>query len=80
MNADSRQVGLSAFAPEAVGFEAGRFILQRIDAFLKNNRRFAFETNLAGKSFTRLIESAKKSGYFVSLLYVAPPSAQLAKR
>ena len=41
---------------------------------------FAFETTLASKYFTRLIERAQMSGYFVSLLYVALPSAQLAKR
>ena len=80
VNADSIAVGLSAFAPDAVAFEAGRIMLRRIDALLKNNSSFAFETTLASKSFTRLIERAQMSGYFVSLLYVALPSAQLAKR
>lgn len=72
--------GLSAFASENVAFEAGRIMLRRIDALLKEKRSFAFETTLASKSFTRLIARAQTAGYLVSLLYVALPSAQLAKR
>lgn len=80
VNADAIAAGLSAFAPEAVAFEAGRIMLRRIDSLLINKRSFAFETTLASKSFTRLIARAQSAGYRVSLLYVALPSAQLAKR
>lgn len=79
VNADAIAVGLSAFAPGDVAFQAGRIMLQRIDALLKGRRSFAFETTLASKSFTRLIARAQSSGYRVTLLYVALPSAQLAK-
>lgn len=80
VNADAIAAGLSAFAPEAVAFEAGRIMLRRIDSLLKDKRSFAFETTLASKSFTRLIARAQSAGYRVTLLYVALPSAQLAKR
>jgi predicted ABC-type ATPase len=80
VNADSIAAGLSAFAPEDVAFEAGRIMLRRIDALLKDKRSFAFETTLASKSFSRLIARAQASGYRVTLLYVALPAAQLAKR
>lgn len=80
VNADAIAAGLSAFAPEAVAFEAGRIMLRRIDSLLKDKRSFAFETTLASKSFTRLIARAQLAGYRVTLLYVALPSAQLAKR
>ena len=80
VNADAIAVGLSAFAPEDVAFQAGRIMLRRIDALLNDKRSFAFETTLASKSFTRLIARARSSGYRVTLLYVALPSAQLAKR
>jgi predicted ABC-type ATPase len=80
VNADAIAAGLSAFAPEAVAFEAGRIMLRRIDSLLINKRSFAFETTLASKSFTRLIARAQSAGYRVTLLYVALPSAQLAKR
>lgn len=80
VNADAIAAGLSAFAPEAVAFEAGRIMLRRIDSLLINKRSFAFETTLASKSFARLIARAQLVGYRVTLLYVALPSAQLAKR
>ena len=80
VNADVIATGLSAFAPEDVAFEAGRIMLRRIDALLIGKRSFAFETTLASKSFTRLIARARSSGYRVTLLYVALPSTQLAKR
>ena len=80
VNADAIAAGLSAFAPETVAFEAGRIMLLRIDELLKHKRSFAFETTLASKSFTRLIERAQSSGYRVTLLYVALPSVQLARR
>ena len=80
VNADVIATGLSAFAPEDVAFEAGRIMLRRIDALLIGKRSFAFETTLASKSFTRLIAQARSSGYRVTLLYVALPSTQLAKR
>lgn len=35
VNADAIAVGLSAFAPEDVAFQAGRIMLRRIDALLK---------------------------------------------
>ena len=80
VNADAIAVGLSAFAPEDVAFEAGRIMLRRIDALLKDKRSFAFETTLASRSFMRLIARAQTSGYRVTLLYVALPSALLAKK
>ena len=80
VNADAIASGLSAFAPENVAFEAGRIMLRRIETLLKERRNFAFETTLASKSFTRLIARAQSSGYRITLLYVALPSAQLAKR
>lgn len=80
VNADAIATGLSAFAPEKVAFEAGRIMLRRIDALLRDRRSFAFETTLASKSFSRLIARAQTAGYVVSLLYVALPSADLARR
>ncbi len=80
VNADAIATGLSAFAPESVAFEAGRIMLRRIDTLLKDKRSFAFETTLASKTFTRLIGRAQSAGYQVTLLYVALPSARLAKR
>ncbi|MFN5027950.1 MAG: zeta toxin family protein, partial [Burkholderiales bacterium] len=80
VNADRIASGLSAFAPEAVAFEAGRIMLKRIDALLTQKASFAFETTLASKAFTKLIARAQADGYRVGLIYVALPTVQLAKR
>ena len=80
VNADIIAAGLSAYAPESVAFEAGRVMLSRINALLMANKSFAFETTLSSKSFARLIPRAREAGYYVTLVYVALPSASLAKR
>ena len=80
VNADTIAAGLSAYAPETVAFEAGRVMLSRIDTLLAAKKSFAFETTLASKSFARLISHAREVGYRVTLIYVALPSAVLAKR
>ena len=79
VNADRIASGLSAFAPESVAFEAGRIMLRRIDALLEQNKSFAFETTLSSKSFVKLVLRAKQQGYHIELIYVALPTASLAK-
>ena len=80
VNADTIAAGLSAYAPETVAFEAGRVMLLRIEALLRAKKSFAFETTLSSKSFARLMPRAREAGYLVTLIYVALPSAALAKR
>lgn len=79
VNADRIAVGLSAFAPETVAFEAGRIMLRRINMLLEQQKSFAFETTLSSKSFVKLINRAHEKGYKVKLIYVALPSVALAK-
>lgn len=80
VNADRIAAGLSAFSPESVAFEAGRIMLKRIHQLLNEGSSFAFETTLASKSFVRLIKRAHARGYEVTLVYVALPSVQMARR
>jgi predicted ABC-type ATPase len=46
VNADEIARGISPFQPDAVSFEAGRIMLNRIDELLEEERSFAFETTL----------------------------------
>ncbi len=78
VNADEIAKGLSPFNPESVAFEAGRLMLQRIDDLLEQKADFAFETTLATRSYTKLVERAHSKGYFVTLLYFWLPSAEQA--
>ncbi len=79
VNADEIARGLSPFQPEKVAFEAGRIMLNRIDALLDSSESFAFETTLATKSYRVKIEEAKSKGYTTTLLFFWLESVALAK-
>ena len=79
VNADEIAKGLSPFQPEKVSFEAGRIMLKRIDELFLENENFAFGTTLATKTYKEKVLSAKKEGYFVTLLFFWLKNTELAK-
>ena len=79
VNADEIARGLSPFQPEKVAFEAGRIMLNRINALLDSNESFAFETTLATKSYQVKIEEAKYKGFTTTLLFFWLKNTELAK-
>jgi predicted ABC-type ATPase len=46
-NPDSIAVGISAFRPESVAFEAGRVLLARLREMAQSREDFAFESTLS---------------------------------
>jgi len=78
VNADIIAAGLSPFNPESVALEAGRIMLQRINALLETGIDFAFETTLATRSYVSFIRKAKEKGYTVTLLYFWLSSQEFA--
>ncbi len=78
VNADQIAVGLSAYAPETVSFEAGRIMLQRLHALAASKISFAFETTLSSRTFALFLTRCKAEDYSVQIFYVALPSAALA--
>jgi predicted ABC-type ATPase len=80
VNADSIAAGLSPFNPNKVAIEAGRIMLNRIDALLDDRVDFAIETTLATKSYVSLIKEARAIGYKISLVYFWLSSSQEAKQ
>ena len=80
VNADSIAAGLSPLQPEAVAFEAGRIMLQRIKQLMTEGKDFAFETTLSTRSYVSLIKGAKKRGYRITLLYFWLRSPEFAKQ
>ncbi len=78
VNADQIAVGLSAYAPEKVAFEAGRIMLERLRELRASGQDFAFETTLSSRSFALFLRQAKEAGYRVLLYYVTLPSPELA--
>nr|WP_315229204.1 zeta toxin family protein [uncultured Albidiferax sp.] len=78
VNADQIAVGLSAYSPETVAFEAGRIMLQRLRTLAEARVSFSFETTLSSRTFALFLARCKAQGYKVHIFYVALPSAELA--
>lgn len=53
VNPDTIAEGLSAFAPEAASFDAGRVMLGRLHELATEGKDFGFETTLASRSDCR---------------------------
>lgn len=78
VNADEIARGLSPFNPEDVAIEAGRLMLQRIEALLERGETFSIETTLATKSYINLVRRAQSKGYSVKVLFFWLNSPELA--
>ena len=78
VNADTIALGLSAFAPETIGIQAGRVMLTRLHQLAESRENFAFETTLASKTFAPWIVKLKGKGYQFHLIYLTLPSPELA--
>ena len=79
VNADIIAQGLSAFGPEAVAFDAGRIMLQRLHKLSAARESFAFETTLAGRAHAGWIRrNIRELGYEFHVMYFWLRSAELA--
>ena len=70
INADEIARGLSPFDPTSQRIEAGRITLQRQKDCINQNKSFAIETTLSGKSLAQLIKLAKQNNYQIQLMYI----------
>jgi predicted ABC-type ATPase len=78
VNADTIALGLSAFSPESVSFEAGRIMLARLRDLAHARQSFAFETTLATRSYATFVAKLRREGYEFQLLYLWLRSPELA--
>ena len=78
VNPDLIAAGLSPFSPESVAAKAGRLMLEEVAYLVDRGSSFAFESTLSGKTYLRLIERAKRTGYAVHLFYLWIPDPALA--
>ncbi len=78
VNADEIAKGLSPFNPASVAIEAGKLMLKRMNELLIAGADFSMETTLATRSYTRLVTSAQRMGYRVSLIFFWLSSPELA--
>jgi predicted ABC-type ATPase len=79
INADLIAAGLAPLAPERELLAASRIFRQELEACIAARESFAFETTLAGRTYLRLIERLRGSGWRVELIYLALPSAEMSR-
>jgi predicted ABC-type ATPase len=79
VNADLIAAGLSPLAPEQHLAAASRLFLREIEDCITVRQDFAFETTLSGRSYLKLIERLHALGWWVELIYLALPSAEMSR-
>jgi predicted ABC-type ATPase len=78
INVDLIASGLSPFDPDRAALRAGRLMLQEINRRVEAGESFAFETTLSGRNYARAIPRWRAAGYYVKLVFLSLPSADLA--
>ena len=78
INADLIARGLSPFAPERAALQAGKVMLGQMAQKVRHGESFAFETTLSGRNYARYIVRWKQAGYYVTLVFLSLPSADVA--
>jgi predicted ABC-type ATPase len=78
INVDLIAAGLSPFEPDRAALRAGRLMLQEIHRRVQAGESFAFETTLSGRNYARAIPRWREAGYYVKLIFLSLPTADLA--
>ena len=78
INADEIAREIAPGEVEKVAFEAGRQMIEQINARLRARETFAFETTLSALSYRETILFAQALGYHVTLLFFWLESVEMA--
>jgi len=78
INVDLIAGGLSPFDPDRAAIRAGRLMLTEINNRVRKGSSFAFETTLSGHAYAQMIPQWQNANYFVKLIFLSLPSADLA--
>lgn len=78
LNADILASGIAPLKPELAAVEAGRILLGQMDHLVNQKISFAFETTLSAKNYLQRIDTWKKAGYDVRLLFLSLPTPAFA--
>ncbi|MEN6332695.1 MAG: AAA family ATPase [Phycisphaerales bacterium] len=78
INVDLIAAGLSPFDPDRATLRAGRIMLEEIKRRVLAGESFAFETTLSGQNYARAIPRWREAGYYVKLIFLSLPTADLA--
>ncbi len=78
LNADLIARGLESKPLIGGQIESGRILLQQLHAAIDSRASIAFESTLSGRTWMRLIGEARKSGFEITICYVAVRTADIA--
>jgi predicted ABC-type ATPase len=78
VNADLIAQGISPFAPQSAAMKAGRLLLEELKLLADKKEDFAFESTLAGKTYTTFLQDLKAKGYVIHIFYLWIPAVNLA--
>lgn len=78
VNADEIARGLSPFNAEGAAVAAGRLMIERINALVRSEESFAFETTCAGRAYVPWLRKCKARGWRVLLLFLWLPTPEAA--
>ena len=78
VNADDIARGLSRFNPEGAAIAAGRLMIDRMKALVRNGESFAFETTCAGRMYLPWLRDCQARGWRVLLLFLWLPTPEAA--
>jgi predicted ABC-type ATPase len=76
LNADEIARRIAPANPELAALRAGRLMVEAMREFVRAGTSFAFETTCAAKSYLKLLQRCKDSGWRISLLYLWVPSPE----
>lgn len=78
VNADLIAEGLNPLQPEQEDIAAGRMMLEMIRRYVSEDRSFAFETTLSGRTYASMIPRWREQDYRVLLFFFRLPSSEVA--
>jgi predicted ABC-type ATPase len=78
VNADEVAKTLPGYPSVAVDIQAGRLVLEQMDALERERKSFAVETTLSSRSLAPRIARLRRSGYWFRLLFLFVPTADLS--
>lgn len=76
LNADDIARTLAPGNVESVALAAGRLMIERMRAHVRDGQSFALETTCASRFYLRLLQQCKRDGWHITLLYLWLPSPQ----
>lgn len=80
VNADLIASGLSPLRPELAAVAAARLMLDEIDHLVERGADFAWESTLSGLGHVKRIQTMKRLGYHVEIIYLRLATPRLALR